>query len=105
MTLRHINDITLLGLSMVVVSVLAIALTAVGFLLDEFVDVYYGLIGIMILVGNFGVLCILFIPKVCVCVCVHMCVCVCGCTCACAMCLRDVCVWVGMCKCALHLSS
>lgn len=61
--LRHINDTKLLGLSVVVFIVLGIALTAVGFLLEEFVDVYYGLIGIMILMGNFAVLCILFIPK------------------------------------------
>ena len=74
--LRHINDTKLLGLSVVVFIVLGIALTAVGFLLEEFVDVYYGLIGIMILMGNFAVLCILFIPKVCVCVCVCVCACV-----------------------------
>ena len=55
--------------------VLSIALAAVGILLEANVDVFYAVVGLMIMLGNTSLLCLIFIPKVCVYVCVYTRVC------------------------------
>lgn len=44
--------------------ILSLALTAIGILLEEFVDVHYALIGILIILGNTSLLALIFVPKV-----------------------------------------
>ena len=59
---------------MYIIVVLGLVLGALGIVLETFIEAYYAVIGIMIILGTTGVLCLIFIPKVSVCV---VCVCVC----------------------------
>lgn len=62
--IRHLNDSKLIGMSVYGIVVLSIALAAVGILLENFVDTFYAVIGIMVMLGNTSLLCLIFIPKV-----------------------------------------
>lgn len=44
--------------------ILSIALSAIGILLEQYVDVFYVVVGIMVMLGNTSLLCLIFIPKV-----------------------------------------
>ena len=62
--IRHLNDSKLIGMSVYGIVVLSLALAAIGIFLENIVDVFYIVTGLMILVGNTCLLCLIFIPKV-----------------------------------------
>ena len=62
--IRHLNDSKLIGMSVYGIVVLSLALAAIGILLEELVNVFYIVTGLMILIGNTCLLCLIFIPKV-----------------------------------------
>ena len=62
--IRHLNDSKLIGMSVYGIVVLSVALAAVGILLETHVDTFYAVIGLMIMLGNTSLLCLIFIPKV-----------------------------------------
>ena len=66
--IRHLNDSKVIGIAVYCIVVLSIVLSATGVLLENYVDVYYAVLGIMILLGNSSLLCLIFIPRVSVCV-------------------------------------
>ena len=61
----QLNDSKLIGMSVYGIVVLSVALAAMGILLETFVEVYYAVMGIMIMLGTTCLLCLIFIPKVC----------------------------------------
>ena len=68
MKISQLNDSKLIGMSVYGIVVLSLALAAMGILLETFVEVYYAVMGIMIMLGMTCLLCLIFIPKVwCVC--------------------------------------
>lgn len=62
--IRHLNDSRLIGMSVYGIVVLSIALAAVGILLESNVDAFYAVVGLMVMLGNTSLLCLIFIPKV-----------------------------------------
>ena len=56
--------------------VLSMALAALGILLETFIEVSYAVVGIMIMLGNTFLLCLIFIPKVRVRIRIVVCMCV-----------------------------
>ena len=65
MKISQLNDSKLIGMSVYGIVVLSLALAAMGILLETFVEVYYAVMGIMIMLGMTCLLCLIFIPKVC----------------------------------------
>ena len=65
MKIPQLNDSKLIGMSVYGIVVLSVALAAMGILLETFVEVYYAVMGIMIMLGTTCLLCLIFIPKVC----------------------------------------
>ena len=61
---KHFNDSKLLGMSLAGIVILSLAAAVIGLLLQQFVDVFYALVGLIIILGNTALLCLLFIPKV-----------------------------------------
>ena len=64
MKIRHLNDSKLIGMSVYGIVVLSVALAAIGIFLEAMVSVFYIVTGLMILVGNTCLLCLIFLPKV-----------------------------------------
>ena len=64
MKISQLNDSKLIGMSVYGIVVLSLALAAMGILLETFVEVYYAVMGIMIMLGMTCLLCLIFIPKV-----------------------------------------
>lgn len=62
--IRHLNDSKLIGMSVYGIVVLSVALAAIGIFLEAMVSVFYIVTGLMILVGNTCLLCLIFLPKV-----------------------------------------
>ena len=62
--IRQLNDSKLIGMSVYGIVVLSVALAAIGIFLEAMVSVFYTVTGLMILVGNTCLLCLIFIPKV-----------------------------------------
>ena len=67
--IRQLNDSKLIGMSVYGIVVLSVALAAIGIFLEAMVNVFYTVTGLMILVGNTCLLCLIFLPKVEVCEC------------------------------------
>ena len=65
--IRQLNDSKLIGMSVYGIVVLSVALAAIGIFLEAMVNVFYIVTGLMILIGNTCLLCLIFIPKVQVC--------------------------------------
>ena len=78
--IRHLNDSKLIGMSVYMMLVLSISLGAVGLLLETHVDTFYAVVGLMIMIGNTSLLCLIFIPKVgrSLSLSLSLCACVCG---------------------------
>ena len=64
--IRHLNDSKFIGMSVYGIVILSVALASTGILLEKNVVVFYAVIGIMVMLGNTSLLCLIFIPKVCV---------------------------------------
>ena len=62
--IRQLNDSHLIGMCVYAIVVLSIALCPIGILLDTHVDIFYGIIGSMVLFGTTLILSLLFVPKV-----------------------------------------
>ena len=62
--IRHLNDSHLIGMCVYATVVLSIALAPIGMLLENNVDMYYAVIGFMVLFGTTLILSLLFVPKV-----------------------------------------
>lgn len=62
--IRHLKDSKLIGMSVYGILVLSLALTAVSLLLEEHVDTFYAVIGIMVMMGSTSLLALIFVPKV-----------------------------------------
>ena len=62
--IRQLNDSKLIGMSVYGIVVLSVALAAIGIFIEAIVNVFYIVTGLMILVGNTCLLCLIFIPKV-----------------------------------------
>ncbi len=62
--ISQLNDSHLIGMCVYTTVVLSIALSPVALLLDTNVDIFYGVIGVLILFGTTLILSLLFIPKV-----------------------------------------
>ena len=62
--IRHLNDSKLIGMSVYGIVVLSVALAAIGIFLENIVDVFYTVTGLMILIGNTCLLFLIFFPKV-----------------------------------------
>ena len=63
--IRHINDTRVIGMCVLGIVILSVVLAAIGVLLEDFVIAVYAVMGILMLFGCTGVLCLLFVPKVC----------------------------------------
>ncbi len=61
--IRQLNDSKIIGMSVYCVAILSFAAAIIGYLIQT-PDVFYGVIGILIIVCNTTVLCLLLIPKV-----------------------------------------
>lgn len=61
--IRQLNDSKLIGMSVYGIVVLSVALAAIGIFLEAMVNVFYIVTGLMMLVGNTCLLCLIFIPK------------------------------------------
>ena len=64
MKIRELNDSKLIGMSVYCIVILSLALTALSLLLETYVDILYGVVGLMVLLGNTFLLCLIFLPKV-----------------------------------------
>ena len=62
--IRQLNDSKLIGMSVYGIVVLSVALAAIGIFLEAMVSIFYIVTGLMILIGNTCLLCLIFIPKV-----------------------------------------
>lgn len=62
--IRHLNDSKLIGMSVYGIVVLSVALAAVGILLEQYVNTFYAVVGLMVMLGNTSLLGLIFIPKV-----------------------------------------
>ena len=65
MKIRQLNDSYLIGMCVYATVVLSIALAPIGMLLETHVDIYYAIIGLMVMFGTTLILSLLFVPKVC----------------------------------------
>ena len=62
--LKQFNDSKIIGMAVAGIVILSLAAAVIGLLLQEFVDVFYGVVGLIVILGNTFILCLLFIPKV-----------------------------------------
>lgn len=60
-----LNDSRFVAMSVYEVVIVSVALTPIGFLLEHYPNVQYGIIGIMILLSTSVILGLIFVTKVC----------------------------------------
>ena len=62
--IRHLNDSHLIAMCVYGVVILSLALVPIGFALEDEVNLYYALMGLLIMLGVSLLLSVIFLPKV-----------------------------------------